>query len=275
MASVPAALARIRSLYRSGKWQAGESAVIVISGTLYGSDSFGPNESMIDISGIDNYPPIILEGDPVTGGVLNANRGKDKDGRVLYIANNQVTLGNRLTLTGGYKLWGGAVCVGTAGSASDGAFIMAGGEISGNVGQNGGGVMVYKGSMIMSGGVIKKNINEYSQYDGSGGAVYLSEYTSLTLSGGTIAENGSAKTDNGGGVFVNGKARFYMTSGEILNNVSNTYGGGVHLSSYGTFTMSGGTIRDNRTGVSGGGIYVSPYNAVFIQSGGTLIGNTP
>jgi hypothetical protein len=275
LASVPAALARIKSLYRSGKWKAGESAVIVISGTLYGSGSFGPNESMIDISGTGSYPPMVLKGDPITGGVLNANRGKDREGRVLFIGNNKVTLGDNLILTGGYKLWGGAVCVGTTGSASGGEFIMAGGEIYGNVGQYGGAVMIYKGSMTMSGGVIKKNTNEYNLHDGNGGGIYLSDYTSLTISGGTITENGGAKTDTGGGVFVNGQAQLFMTGGEILNNISKTYGGGVHLSAYGAFTMSGGTIKDNKTGVSGGGVYTSPYSAVFIHSGGTVTGNTP
>ncbi|MDR1211511.1 MAG: hypothetical protein LBK40_04685, partial [Spirochaetaceae bacterium] len=88
LASVQAALARIRSQYRNENWPAGKSAVIVIRGTITGSGSFGPNESMVDISGAGNYPPIILEGDPVSGGVLNANRSRNREGRVLYIGNN-------------------------------------------------------------------------------------------------------------------------------------------------------------------------------------------
>jgi hypothetical protein len=276
MASVRAALARIKSVYKSGKWPAGKSAVIVIRGTLTGSGSFGSNQAMIDISGAGNYPPIILEGDPVTGGVLNANRNKDNQGRVLYIANNQVALGNNLILTGGYTLWGGAVCVGTPGSPSEGEFIMAGGEISGNTAGLGGAVLMYKGSMTMSGGIIKNNTNtDYSKVMGSGGGIYLAEYTSLTMSGGTIRDNGGAKTDNGGGVKVEGTAQFTMTGGEILNNTSNIHGGGVHVAAYGTFTLSSGIISGNKTGTSGGGIYLSPYGVAFTQSGGTISGNTP
>jgi hypothetical protein len=276
MASVQAALARIKASYRSGKWPAGESARIVIQGTITGSGSFGPNQSMIDISGAGSYPPIVLEGDPVTGGVLDANRNIGSQGRVLYIANNKVTLGDNLTLTGGYTLWGGAVCVGTAGLVSEGEFIINGGEISGNTASLGGGVLVYKGRMTMSGGSIKGNTttDSYSQVIGSGGGVYLNEYTSLTMSGGSIRENGGAKTDNGGGVLVEGHAQFTMDSGEILNNTSSSLGGGVYVTAYGNFTMSGGIINGN-TSAKNGGVYISPYSASFTQGGGTISGNTP
>ncbi|MDR2029374.1 MAG: hypothetical protein LBP93_07545 [Treponema sp.] len=276
LASVQAALARIKSIYRSGKWPAGKSAVIVISGTITGSGSFGSSQSMIDVSGAGNYPPLVFEGDPLRGGVLDAKRDKDNQGRVLYIANNQVTLGSDLILTGGYVLWGGAVCVGTPGSPSEGEFIMAGGEISGNTAGMGGAVLVYKGSMTMSGGIIQNNTNaEYSKAPGSGGGIYLSDYTSLTMSGGTIRDNGGAQTDTGGGVGANGKSLFTMTGGEILNNSSTSQGGGVYVAPYGNFTLSGGTISGNKTGISGGGVYVSKYGAVFTQPGGTISGNTP
>jgi hypothetical protein len=276
LASAQAALARIKSLYKSGNWPAGKSAVITIRGTITGSGSFGSNNAMIEISGAGSYPPLVFEGDPVAGGVLNANRDKANQGRVLYIANNRVTLGSKLTLTGGYTLWGGAVCVGTAGSPSEGDFIMAGGEISGNTAGLGGAVLMYKGRMTMSGGVIQNNANaDYSQVTGSGGGIYLCEYTSLLMSGGTIRDNGGAKTENGGGVFTDGKALFTMTGGEILNNASISHGGGAHIAPYGNFTLSGGTISGNTSGISGGGVYVSPYSAVFTQSGGTVSGNTP
>ncbi|MDR2617797.1 MAG: hypothetical protein LBC62_02895 [Treponema sp.] len=276
VASVQGALDSIRSLYRKGKWPAGKSAVIVISGTITGSGSFGPNRSMIDISGAGNYPPIILEGDPMNAGVLNANRNRNNEGRVLYIANNKVTLGSNLTLTGGYSLWGGAVCVGTAGSASDGEFIITGGEISGNTAGLGGGVLVYKGAMTMTGGVIKNNINtdSYSGVKGSGAGVYLYEYNSFTMNGGTISGNGGAATENGGGVLADGHAVFTMSGGEILRNTSSLHGGGVHVGPYGKFVMTGGTISGNSS-AEAGGVYTSPYKAVFTQSGGTVSGNTP
>ncbi|MDR2660043.1 MAG: hypothetical protein LBC27_08680 [Spirochaetaceae bacterium] len=274
LAQAADALSKIKNLYKSGKWPAGESAVIIISGTVTGSGNLGANGSMLDVSGAGNYPPIILKGDPSTGGILDAN-GANTGGRILYIANNKVTLGDKLTLTGGARLWGGAVCVGTAGSDSEGEFIMAGGEISGNKGGSGGAVMVYKGGMTMSGGIIKNNSNNFNQNDGNGGGIYLNAYTSFTMTGGTIAENGdNVKTENGGGLFIDGRARAVMSGGEILNNTARNSGGGVNVSSYGEFTMTGGTISGN-TAAEKGSVYVEKYGAVFNRTGGVISGNTP
>jgi hypothetical protein len=276
MASVEAALTRIKAAYRSGKWPAGKSAVIVVTGTITASGSFGPNQAMIDISEAGSYPPIILEGPPVNKGVLNANRNRNNEGRVLYIANNTVTLGKNLTLTGGYTLWGGAVCVGTHGIASHGEFIMTGGEISGNTASLGGGVLLYKGNMTMTGGEIKNNTTtqSYGSVMGTGGGVYVGEDNTFTMSGGTISGNGGSETDGGGGVAINGKGLFNMTRGDIINNKSAKQGGGVYISPLGTFTMSGGTISGN-TSAASGGVYVSPRGAVFKQSGGTVSQNRP
>jgi hypothetical protein len=272
---VPAALTHIRTLYRGGKWPSGKSAVIVVSGTLTGSGAFGSNKAMVDISGTGNYPPIILEGDPTRQGVLDAKATAANDGRVLYIANNRVTLGSGLTLTGGHTLWGGAVLVGTNGSASEGEFIMAGGEISGNKAQNGGGVMVYKGSMTMTGGIITNNTNtDTSNVLGTGGGVYIYEDTIFTMSNGTISGNGGNKTEKGGGVLIEGHGLFTMNGGEILNNTSVQEGGGVYITGYGTFTMTNGTVSGNQSAVDGG-VGKSPFGAKFIQTGGTVSGNTP
>jgi hypothetical protein len=232
---------------------------------------------MVDISGAGNYPHIILKGDPAAGGVLDANRNKDNEGRVLYIANNKVTLGTGLVLTGGYKLWGGGVCVGRPGQASDGEFVMDGGEISGNVGGSGGGVLIYKGSMAMVSGVIKNNRNSYdnSTGEGAGGGVYVYEYTAMALYGGTVEENGTAPaTGKGGGILVDGKGFLAMTGGEILRNTSAEEGGGVYITALGSFNMAGGTVSGNASAKSGG-VGLSQYGAVFNKTGGTVSGNTP
>ncbi|MDR0689304.1 MAG: hypothetical protein LBG08_03425 [Spirochaetaceae bacterium] len=273
LASVQTALNRIKTIYRGRKWPAGESAVIVVSGRISGS---GSGMSMVDVSGAGNYPPIILKGDPLQKGVLDAKRSSSNEGRVLYIGNNKVTLGDNLTLTGGYTVWGGGVLVGIAGSESAGEFVMAGGEITGNAAQTGGGVMVFKGSMTMTGGIIHNNTNtDYSKVPGEGGGVYVNEYTSFALSDGTIRENGGAKTAAGGGVGVNGMGLFTMTGGEILNNSATQNGGGVRVSGYGQFIMSDGTISGNTSGIEGGGVSVSVYGGIFTPTGGTVSGNTP
>jgi hypothetical protein len=275
LASVQAALTKIKSAYNSGKWPAGESAVIIISGRITASGSLGSNESMVEITGAGSYPPIILEGAPAFGGILDANRKKGEDGRVLFITNNKVTLGKNLTLTGGNQLWGGAVCIGTNGFESEGEFIMAGGEISGNTGASGGAVMIYKGSMVMTGGAIRQNNNNYSNNPGGGGAIYVSEYTTFTMTGGIIAENGEAKTEKGGGIFIDGRGIANIENGEIIKNTSTVQGGGVYIAPYGTCNMSGGLVAGN-VSKEGGGVYtLSTMGGKFNKTGGTIGQNTP
>jgi hypothetical protein len=230
---------------------------------------------MVEIYGTGNYPHIILKGDSVSGGILDANRTAT-NGRVLYIAQNKVTLGPGLVLTGGRMLWGGAVCVGINGEPSSaGEFIVDGGEMRGNNAGSGGAVMVYRGVMRMISGVIKNNYNNFNNNQADGGGVYMNEYTTLFMSGGTISDNGSTpKTNKGGGIFIEGMAVLNMTGGEILRNTSVETGGGVYVTGYGTFNMSDGTISGN-TSAEGGGVGVSQYSAVFNKTGGTISGNTP
>jgi hypothetical protein len=277
LASVQAALDRIKAIYRDGKWKAGTSAVIIIRGTINGPGSFGANKAMVDISGAGNYPPIILEGNSSRNGVLNARKNENNEGRVLYISDNKVTLGNNLSLTGGYALQGGAVYVTTSNPSSEGEFIMAGGEINNNTAGLGGGVWIHKGKMSMTGGVIRDNATTKHANDmGAGGGVYINPSASFTMSGGIIRNNGGIETGKGGGVIVDSKGLFTMTGGEIRNNNSVSQGGGVQIASSGEFVMSDGTISGNRTGkFGGGGVYVSPENAKFTQTGGTINRNTP
>jgi hypothetical protein len=276
LATVRAALDRIKSLYRAGNWPAGEDAVIVISGKITASSGYGQVGAMVDVSGAGNYPPIILEGDPVTGGILDANKVAGNGRQVLFVGNNKVTVGDKLVLTGGRSLWGGAVCIGTYGGPDNysGEFIMTGGEIRGNSSGNGGGVMIYSGSMSMRGGLITGNDNDFNGNEGSGGGVYVHEEAYFTMSGGKISGNGGVKTDKGGGLLVNGKAKTYLTGGEIINNKSDDSGGGVYVAALGEFTMSGGTISGNASAESGG-VGVSQYGGIFNKSGGLIAGNTP
>jgi hypothetical protein len=273
-AAVKPALSAISKLYRNGKWPAGESAVIIISGRVTGSVTGG--KSLVEVSGKGNYPPLIFKGDAVTGGTLDAGNSGGGDGRVLYVANSKVTLGGGLLLTGGHTLWGGAVCVGTHSSDYDsaGELIIDGAEISGNTGQNGGAVMIYKGSASMTSGLIRNNKNDFTAGAKSGGGIYVNSNTFLLFSGGIIEGNGGTKTENGGGIAINGEGAALMTGGEIINNHSEYQGGGVYVSSMGEFEMTGGEISGNKSAADGG-VGVSQYGAVFIHSGGKITGNVP
>jgi hypothetical protein len=269
MASVKAALAGISSAYHGEKWPAGENAVIVIDGTITFTGTFDPDSSMVDISGANKYPPIVLKGDPANGGVLNANGTRNNQNRVLVIAGNKVTLGDKLTLTGGYSPAGGAIHV-----DADGEFIMAGGEISGNTAETvGGGIFVYEGRMTMTGGTIKNNsLVRSGTAITSGGGIYLNK-GSFTMTNGTIVGNGGDGTVNGGGVFTGESGVFTMNGGEIRDNRAFLEGGGVYVTLNGKFKMSGGKISGNKSALAGD-VFTSISNG-FEKTGGTVSGNTP
>ncbi|MDR1096217.1 MAG: hypothetical protein LBL31_07490 [Spirochaetaceae bacterium] len=275
LASMPVALTRIKAAYKNGKWPSGMSATIEVKGRIVGGPAVEPYSAMVEVYGAGNYPPIILKGDPVSGGILDANK-TTANGRVLYIAKNKVTLGKNLVLTGGRMLWGGAVCIGINDDVfSGGEFIIDGGEISGNSGGSGGAVAVYRGSMRMLSGIITNNNHtNFNNNPADGGAIFINDESTLFMSGGTISNNGKAsKTEKGGGIFVNG-GTVTMAGGEILNNTAALEGGGVYLTAYSTFNMSGGTISGNKS-AKNGGVGASLIDAVFNKTGGTISNNTP
>jgi len=150
-----------------------------------------------------------------------------------------------------------------------GNFTLAGGTISDNTADIGGGVYVNGGTFTMSGGEISGN----TASNGSGGVAVAAAGT-FTMSGGTISGNTAT---NGGGVtvytdaFTMSSGTFTMSGGTISGNTaSNGVGGGVIVS--GTFEMSDGTISGNTATVSGGGVII--LRGTFEMSGGMISGNT-
>ena len=79
----------------------------------------------------------------------------------------------------------------------------------------------------------------------------------------------------GGGVYLEGDARFTMDGGNIVGCIANT-GGGVHISENGSFTMNGGSIMGcsswNLSGPGGtpyfGGVYLD--SGTFTMNGGVI-----
>ena len=79
----------------------------------------------------------------------------------------------------------------------------------------------------------------------------------------------------GGGVYLEGDARFTMDGGNIVGCIANT-GGGVHISENGSFTMNGGSIMGcsswDRSGPGGtpyfGGVYLD--SGTFTMTGGII-----
>jgi hypothetical protein len=147
--TVQKALEAIKAVY-SAAWPLSggveEAAVITVSGEITNTTVSG---DMVKVEGA--YPPILLKGNPGKPGTLNAERTAANMGCVLYIGpGNTVTLGENLTLTGGftnsfsYFQSGSGVQVDCDGSLQNGGvFNMTGGTIKGNTGgTHSGGVYV-------------------------------------------------------------------------------------------------------------------------------------
>lgn len=155
-----------------------------------------------------------------------------------------------------------------------------------------GAVLVFGGTVNMSGGKITNNINHSFYYYVSGGGISFSTdsnpvFTSanFNMSGGEISNNVSDAL--GGGVYVGAYTNMHMTGGSIINNSADYMGGGIALTAMtentpdgysqttmepqtGSFVMDGGTISGN-VSRNGGGIYDNIDNATI--NAGTLENN--
>lgn len=142
-------------------------------------------------------------------------------------------------------------------------------------------------------------------------AIYLSQYSTLTLDDGAVLRNcksqhydgGAAglytstsefvmnstarmednEADYGGGVYIgNILAAFTMNGGTIANNTATKYGGGVYCEAnkqYGSndtakINLNGGTITGNTAGIAGGGVYFGGMTTCKVAGTVNITGNT-
>jgi hypothetical protein len=176
--------------------------------------------------------------------------------------------------------------------------------LSGHTTNNASLVKLDSGSLVMkAGSKIQNNTVTINDGNAFGGGVYIENFGTFTMDGGTIsgnkveAKSSSSSFDNtttsvkvaGGGVYLS-SGSFSMNGGTISSNTAysekfNTAGGGVYVNNdnySGTFTMSGGTISGNTAESKaaltspyayGGGVAVW-NNATFTMTGGTISENT-
>ncbi|MDD2956364.1 MAG: InlB B-repeat-containing protein [Oscillospiraceae bacterium] len=145
-----------------------------------------------------------------------------------------------------------------------------GGNITGgNTTGRGAGVLINNGGKLyMEGGKISGN--KSGEY---GGGVMINNSGALYMSGGEISSNSVADRYPGGGVYVFGE--FHMSGGKISSNTA-SFGGGMYIAGTGKFYMSGDAQVSDNTAYSGGGLYVSSSlsgQGVCQISGGTISGN--
>ncbi len=215
----------------------------------------------------------------ITGGTIEANHARTRSGggvlaytptgrptpAVLTLGGTVIVKGN----TAGNN--GGGISVGTT------TLTMTGGTVSDNTAVNsGGGISLGNTNSTVQGGVISNN--KVSGLTDGGGGVRVFRDGKLTLAGGEISGNITART--GGGITADGQIT--MTGGSIKNNVvtaasGHQGGGGVRLYSAGKMTASGGTISGNKAPFGAGVEVTGPYQtsptAEFILSGASVTGN--
>ena len=116
------------------------------------------------------------------------------------------------------------------------------------------------GTVVISGvTIINGNIA------GFGGGIYNAD-ANLILTNTVIS--GNSASSNGGGVYVySGNAT--LSGGQIFSNTANN-GGGVCVR-LGGVTLNGEQILSNTANDNGGGVYVVNGNAVFTQTGNSII----
>jgi hypothetical protein len=244
-----------------------------IKGDLKLDNTNSPAEVILDGDGREisltagNTGSVITVGSGVTLTLRNITfKGSDANNAPLI----KVEAGGKLVLEDGAVITGNKNTANNGGGVyvDGGTLVMTGGTISGNTATSGGGVYMDFGVFTMNGGTISGNITT-STNDTGGGGVYVSG-GSFTMKNGEISKNNSGKW--GGGVYVNGSGEFTMSGGTISGNNATSSGGGVSVNDSGVFTMSGGSISGNTNSTNGGGVHMNG-SGVFTMSGGTISDN--
>ena len=181
----------------------------------------------------------------------------------IHVTTSMPTLTVVLTQSAGTLIANNTANEGGGVRVSGGTMILEDGLIrdNGAVGR-GGGVFVFDGQLVMNGGQILSNTAELD-----GGGVFV-EHGGMQMSGGDVKSN--TALSGGGGVMVNQPtATFTQTGGLIVANNAES-GGGLGVGA-GQAWLYGGSIRDNTAANYGGGLLV---NGRAILDGGSILSNT-
>ena len=184
------------------------------------------SSSMFTVSGNLSLNNVTIDGNSVTS-TANA----------LYVSGGHVDMeGGIIQNCVKSTAKGGAVYV-----TSSGTFNMTGGSMVNNQtqasGQNdggGGALSLMSGTATLNNSVIQGN-----QSPSYGGAVYVGESSSFTMTGGSMVNNQTTSTTTtyGGGALYNKNT--VELNGVTLTGNTSTRGGAVYNSSYGTLTIIG------------------------------------
>ena len=217
----------------------------------------------------------------VTASTVNLAGGTISGNQSTSTANNDYTGGGAIYLRGGGKLTISGTQITGNSAKKDGGAIFTGcrnftisgsANISNNTaGRRGGAVCLYSDSGLdakldMTGGTISRN-----SATNDGGGVYVGKKCTLTLSGTAFTGN---KAKWGGAIYLTDNSSMTMTSGTLTQNTASEQGGGVFsYSDSSSCALSGGTIESNTAGKNGGAVYINK-GALKISGTPVVKGNT-
>ena len=217
----------------------------------------------------------------VTASTVNLAGGTISGNQSTSTANNDYTGGGAIYLRGGGKLTISGTQITGNSAKKDGGAIFTGcrnftisgsANISNNTaGRRGGAVCLYSDSGLdakldMTGGTISRN-----SATNDGGGVYVGKKCTLTLSGTAFTGN---KAKWGGAIYLTDNSSMTMTSGTLTQNTASEQGGGVFsYSDSSSCALSGGTIESNTAGKNGGAVYINK-GALKLSGTPVVKGNT-
>ena len=217
----------------------------------------------------------------VTASTVNLAGGTISGNQSTSTANNDYTGGGAIYLRGGGKLTISGTQITGNSAKKDGGAIFTGcrnftisgsANISNNTaGRRGGAVCLYSDSGLdakldMTGGTISGN-----SATNDGGGVYVGKKCTLTLSGTAFTGN---KAKWGGAIYLTDNSSMTMTSGTLTQNTASEQGGGVFsYSDSSSCALSGGTIESNTAGKNGGAVYINK-GALKLSGSPVVKGNT-
>ena len=121
-------------------------------------------------------------------------------------------------------------------------------------------IYVVSGEFEMSGGTIRNNRSQ------NGGAIYIREKRSITMTGGTIQN--CVGTDSAGAIFMESGATFTMKNGTIKNcEAEKLNGGAIYVSAVAKVYLDGGTIESCTAKNSGGGLFITQTAQALLRGG--------
>lgn len=212
----------------------------------------GGNGGGIDISGVPNdATKIVSIVANITGGVLKENEA-DNGGAISIYVDKSINSNNSASVT--INVAGSSTDVIQSNTATEngggvmlenGKVIITKGSVSGNSANNGGGIAVTNGDVTIAEG--GSRIEKNTALEKGGGLYVYNNSTSssktISFTGGNILENKSAN-GLGGGICADGLIDLITTNTNVKNNAAKN-GGGIYLSGGAAMTFNGGLICNN------------------------------